>query len=87
MVVDLSCARAGSCCRQQSPSGGASRWRSVWLASWSNPSTSRRRRPHTDLVHHAHGLLQHAYVALSRVASATARIGMCHMSKYLSTRP
>eukprot|EP00965_Chrysotila_dentata_P255447 6212227-Pleurochrysis_carterae.AAC.1 len=78
MVVDLSCARAGSCCRQQPPSGGASPWRSGWLASWSTPSTLAGA---AMLVHYAHGLLQHAHVALGRVLPrlVLAAVGVVHV--------
>eukprot|EP00965_Chrysotila_dentata_P257951 6213055-Pleurochrysis_carterae.AAC.1 len=78
MVAALSCARAGSCCRQQLPSGGASRWRSSWLASWSTPSTPRRRS-------HARasraGLLQHAHVTLGGVLPrlVLAAVGLVHV--------
>eukprot|EP00965_Chrysotila_dentata_P060977 2020169-Pleurochrysis_carterae.AAC.1 len=73
MSIGLSCARAESCCRQQIPSGGVSRWRSSCPASWSTPSTPRRRR---------HARASRAWAAAAcacgaRSGSATARTRSC----------
>eukprot|EP00965_Chrysotila_dentata_P260669 6213994-Pleurochrysis_carterae.AAC.1 len=83
MAVDLSCARAGSCCRQQPPSA-------VVCHAGDQAGLRHGVLPvllagAPTLVHHARGLLDAACACGARSGSATLRTRSCLCA--LSTRP
>eukprot|EP00965_Chrysotila_dentata_P254322 6211833-Pleurochrysis_carterae.AAC.1 len=77
MAIDLSSARAGSCCRQLPPCGGASSWRS----SLRHEVLPILLAGAATLVHHAHELLQRAHVARGQVLLrlVLAAVGVVHV--------